>query len=211
MSFNFVRTSSQRLTTAAAPASPYPLTISAWIKSNSATTSQSIANAGVSASNVRYLLALTALGEVIAFSDQGGQASAITTNKITANNWHHAAGVFLSRSSRTAYLDGTSGNANTALVGAPTSLNYVSVASAFAGGNWRGHFDGQIAEVGIWNAALTQPEIASLAKGMTCDKIRPQSLVFYAPLVRDLIDTKGGLTITNNNGATVANHPKVYV
>ncbi len=66
------------------------------------------------------------------------------------------------------------------------------------------------AEVGIWNAALTAAEIASLANGMTCDKVRPQSLVFYAPLVRDLIDQKGGLTITNNNGATVANHPRVY-
>ena len=67
-----------------------------------------------------------------------------------------------------------------------------------------------MAEVGIWNAALTQPEIASLARGMTCDKVRPQSRVFYAPLVRDLIDQKGGITITNNNGATVANHPRVY-
>ena len=45
---------------------------------------------------------------------------------------------------------------------------------------------------------------------MTCDKIRPQNLVFYAPLVRDLIDQKGGLTITNNNAATVANHPRIY-
>jgi len=45
---------------------------------------------------------------------------------------------------------------------------------------------------------------------MTCDKIRPQSLLFYGPLVRDLNDQKGGRIITNNNGATVANHPRVY-
>ena len=70
--------------------------------------------------------------------------------------------------------------------------------------------DGELADIGIWSAALTAAEIASLAKGMTCDKIRPQSLVFYAPLVRDLNDQKGGLTITNNNGAPVANHPRVY-
>lgn len=73
------------------------------------------------------------------------------------------------------------------------------------------NFNGGIAEVGIWSAALTGNEIDSLVKGMTCDKIRPQSLVFYAPLVRDLIDQKGGLTITNNNGATVANHPRIYL
>lgn len=70
--------------------------------------------------------------------------------------------------------------------------------------------NGRYAEVGIWNAALTAAEVASLAKGMTCDKIRPQNLVFYAPLVRDLIDAKGGLTITNNNSSTVAEHPRVY-
>ena len=69
---------------------------------------------------------------------------------------------------------------------------------------------GLIAEVGIWSAALTAAEIASLAKGMTCDQIRPQNLVFYAPLVRDLNDQKGGRVITNNNAATVANHPRVY-
>jgi hypothetical protein len=66
------------------------------------------------------------------------------------------------------------------------------------------------AEVGIWNAALTAAEIASLADGFTCDKVRPQSLVAYFPLIRDLQDLRGGLTITNNNSATVANHPRVY-
>ena len=70
--------------------------------------------------------------------------------------------------------------------------------------------NGQYAEIGVWHEPLTAAEIASLAKGMTCDKVRPQNLVFYAPLVRDLNDQKGGLVITNNNGATVANHPRVY-
>jgi hypothetical protein len=40
--------------------------------------------------------------------------------------------------------------------------------------------------------------------------VRPQSLRFYAPLIRDLQDVRGGLTITNTNSATVANHPRVY-
>jgi hypothetical protein len=39
-----------------------------------------------------------------------------------------------------------------------------------------GHYlNGQYAEVGIWHAALTAAEIASLAKGMTCDKVRRRS------------------------------------
>jgi hypothetical protein len=95
--------------------------------------------------------------------------------------------------------------------GSNQTLN-TSASNLFIGATLDGTqlFDGRMAEVGIWNAALTADEIASLAKGMTCDKVRPQSLVFYAPLVRDLQDVRGGFTITNNNSATVADHPRVY-
>lgn len=61
----------------------------------------------------------------------------------------------------------------------------------------------------MWNVALTDSENASLAAGFTPDQIRPQSLQFYAPLVRDLIDVRGGRTITNVNNATVAVHPRI--
>jgi len=89
-----------------------------------------------------------------------------------------------------------------------------SAATNFQIGNSTGDstetFVGQIAEVGIWDVALTAAEIASLGKGITCDRVRPQSLKFYAPLIRNLQDVRGGVTITNNGGATVANHPRVY-
>ena len=87
---------------------------------------------------------------------------------------------------------------------APLSFGMISFSSV------NNCFDGEVAETAVYNAALSAAEIASLAKGMTCDKIRPQSLVFYAPLVRDLNDHKGGLAITNINGSTVANHPRIY-
>jgi len=68
---------------------------------------------------------------------------------------------------------------------------------------------GDYAELGMWQAALTAAEIASLAKGMTCAQVRPQSLVYYTPLVRDIQDIARGMTLTNTN-STVANHPRVY-
>ncbi len=61
----------------------------------------------------------------------------------------------------------------------------------------------------MWQATLTAEEIASLAKGMTCDKIRPQSLVYYTPLIRDIQDLARGMALTNTD-STVANHPRVY-
>jgi hypothetical protein len=143
-------------------------------------------------------------------ADQGNVNAVANGGTVSAGIWNHFAGVFASGSSRTPYTNGVSGTANTTTVASitPTVTN---IGAFYAGTSTPiQFFDGRIAEVGIWNAALTAAEIASLAKGMTPDKIRPQSLVFYAPLVRNLQDTKGGLTITNINGATVANHPRVY-
>jgi hypothetical protein len=121
----------------------------------------------------------------------------------STSNWNHCAGVFSATNSRSLYANGVLQGSSAVNVN-PTSLTTSSFCNADSS------VSTSIAEIGIWNAALTAAEIASLAKGMTCDKVRPQSLVFYAPLVRDLIDAKGGRTITNNNGATVANHPRIY-
>jgi hypothetical protein len=146
---------------------------------------------------------------ITASADNGSGGVATTTAGYTANTWHHACGVFTSSTSRAVYLDGTNSGTNATNI-TPSGLDTTTIGSRFTQ-NTNGVFlNGLIAEVGIWNAALTAEEVASLAKGMTCDKIHPQNLVFYAPLVRDLIDQKGGRTITNNNGATVANHPRVY-
>jgi hypothetical protein len=68
---------------------------------------------------------------------------------------------------------------------------------------------GDFAELGMWQASLTAEEVASLAKGMTCDKVRPQSLVYYTPLIRDIQDLARGMTLTDTN-STVANHPRIY-
>jgi hypothetical protein len=139
--------------------------------------------------------------------DSGGGLTSIIGGTYSANTWIHLCGVFTSASSRSLYVNGSLIGTNDVGIGSSNSYTRITI-----GGNHVQTFftNGNIAEVGIWNAALTADEIASLAKGMTCDKVRPQSLVFYAPLVRELQDVRGGLTITNNNTATVANHPRVY-
>ena len=130
----------------------------------------------------------------------------------TSGVWFHAAWSTTSASTANMaiYANGTAGtkqdNTNTL-----TSAITNAVVPQINGRNGANNLNSfQAAEVGIWNAALTADEVASLAKGMTCDKVRPQSLVAYFPLVRDLVELKGGLTVTNNNTATVANHPRVY-
>ena len=133
-----------------------------------------------------------------------------TGTTVVGTNARHIAATFSPSTFSRVYLDGSQDAERTSSV--PASIADLNLYGLSFGGlpGSSFFFNGTIAEVGIWNAALTASEIASLAKGMTCDKIRPQNLAFYAPLVRDLNDQKGGLTITNNNGATVANHPRVY-
>jgi hypothetical protein len=211
MAYNF-NGSNQWMTTASSPISAIPFTMACWFNSNSVAAGQSLVNL-VNTSNNHYY-GLFASGDVANdpvqfFVFAGGFAGALTTAGYSANTWHHACGVASSNTSRAVYLDG--GNSATSTVNLSATPNQIRMGRFVnIAGSASLYMNGLIAEVGIWNAALTAAEIASLAKGMTCDKVRPQNLVFYAPLVRDLIDQKDGLTITNNNSATAANHTRVY-
>ena len=209
MAYDFTAASSQYLSMTSSPVSGPPLTMACWFNADQVTTSDYLVSVSSSAS-AYFALAIfgaNAGDPVGAFDFNSGIFLGFTTTGYSAGSWTHAAGVWSSLSSRTAYINGGSSGTNTGSQSAITLTRAQIAANAAAATN---RMNGLIAEVGIWNVALTAEEIASLADGMTCDKVRPQSLVFYAPLVRNLIDQKGGLTITNNNAATVANHPRVY-
>jgi hypothetical protein len=210
MAYNFTSASSQYLSMTSSPVSGPPLTLACWFNASQTTTSDYLVSVS-NATNGYFALAIFGAnaGDFVGAFDfvTSGPNFAYSTAGYTANTWTHAAGVWSALNSRTAYINGANSGTNSSTQSATTLTRAQIGANAAAVTN---RMNGLIAEVGLWNAALTAAEIASLAKGMTCDKVRPQNLVFYAPLVRDLIDQKGGLTITNNNGATVANHPRVY-
>jgi hypothetical protein len=129
--------------------------------------------------------------------------------------WNHIAYVFdgtLSAGSRiTAYVNGTSQTLNGTNPGTTTSdnINLENFGIGRDGSSNNTWSSGDFADLGIWQAALTAAEVSSLSKGMTCDKILPQSLVTYIPLVRDIQDLARGMTLTDTN-STVAAHPRVY-
>lgn len=126
-------------------------------------------------------------------------------------NTRHGTLKFIPSTSITNYVDGVQDGQITSSIAASiysgTAPLWIGIQFQVASGQ---AFDGLISEAAIWNVALTDDEVASLAKGFKPTRVRPQSLVFYAPLVRDLQDLTGALTITNNNTATVAEHPRVY-
>jgi len=212
MAYDFTAASSQYLSaTAPIDGNTFPYTMACWFRASNVTSTYVIMSLSATSGPYAGLVAEGGFaGDPVRAFQTSASTEARTTTGYTANNWHHACGVFTSNSSRTAYLDGGGAVTNTATEGAATGGSNVLIGARRLNSTLGTYFDGDIAEVGIWNTNLTADEIKSLSSGMTCDKVRPQSLVFYAPLVRDLIDYKGGLTITNNNTATVAVHPRVY-
>ena len=219
MAYQFNGTN-QSITTPVAGVTAEPLTIVAWFyptRNTARTAIVSLADTTAGSPGAQMFYALiedgTIAGDPICATKQNGVsvlAEAASTSGFITNEWNHGCAVFTSTTSRTIYLNGGSSATNTTLVSTNANTVDKTAIGCLGRSTSVAFFQGRVAEVGIWNVALTAAEVASLAKGMTCDKVRPQNLVFYAPLVRNLIDQKGGLTITNNNGATVANHPRVY-
>jgi len=111
-----------------------------------------------------------------------------------------------STTSRAGYLAGGSAVTNTTAV---TLANMTALhIGSFEGAS---NFDGDMSEIAMWNEALTQSEVDALAKGAAAYLVRPHALRFYAPMIRDLTDIRGGLAITNTNSATVTTHPRIYL
>jgi hypothetical protein len=186
------------------------MTIACWGNPNQTNAANVCVNVGVLTGTHRNQIQFNNTGTVFAFSiGSAGQGEAFSSQNYSANTWSHVCCVFLSSTSRTVYLNGTAGTTNTTNCGSQNTADSILI-GARANPAIGNYMNGLLSEIGIWNTDLTTAEINSLSKGMTCDKVRPQSLVFYAPLIRDLIDAKGRLTITNNNTATVATHPRVY-
>jgi hypothetical protein len=216
MAYDFNGTS-QYLNTANSPITDGPMTMACLFRLDSATGTRSLVTLNDANGQERFSLSSNpALTRAVqfAFVTSAGSVLGVSFNSVSvsADTWHHAVATVSGTGSGTVfttYFNGQAGTTATDTLSPVGNIDSVIVGARY-GASVGLFLDGQIAEVGIWNVALTAAEIASLADGMTCDKVRPQSLVFYAPLVRNLQDVKGGLTITNNNTATVANHPRVY-
>jgi len=219
MAYQFVQANSQSLDcdlSADAGVSNTPLTVAAWFYvttipnfSPSAFPIVDMQIAGTTVQGHRLLVGATT--SVLRFASVGPTVVQVNgATVLTPNSWHHGVGVIEASNSRLVYLDGTQDGASASDVTIPTTTKlYVGTQKA-PGGGFAAYHDGLIAEVGIWDVALNAEEIASLAKGMICERVRPQSLKHYIPLVRELLDVRFAGTITNINNATAATHPRVY-
>lgn len=218
MARTFVSASSQFLTAGASlPVTATPLSIGAWIKPGAASAFRTIVALGSSSAGVPHYFDLyhaVVSSEQVRFEQYDGTTAgrAVTTAAVTGGVWQHVLGVMASNSSRACYLNGGNKGTDTTTVGSPT-LNVFEIGSLSFGGPRQDYYNGDIAEVAIWNAALSDGEAVALAAGCSPLLIRPTSLRFYAPLLGAYpaeIDLMGGLALTVS-GPTAAPHCRIYV
>ena len=89
-------------------------------------------------------------------------------------------------------------------------MNRTTINSWNAGAN--AGIAGNIAHVGIWNVALTDAEVLSLANGLLPTRVRPQSLISYwACNARDLgeLDPISRNDMTNQGSTSNGNEPRI--
>jgi hypothetical protein len=223
MAYTLAASSSQSLTGTYSPISTFgPLTMAIWAK-----------GAALDSRSLLVLRSSTNSGSACAFytgSAAGGFPASAPRWMVRENNspdtgwinisggtafdntWHHICGTW-DGTTATLYLDGT-----TVAVASPTPLTTSTLDSIGIGAQHRSgaappnlFFDGSLAEAAIWTGPLSQAEVTALAKGVSAPAVRAQGLVFHAPLIRAAHDIEGGRVLTNNNGATVSAHPRLYL
>lgn len=207
MAADFTLTNTRSLGTTT-PVTAVPMTLACWFYSTN-TAQQTFVSVGISGGTHRCMIQRNTTSQVSA--NAVGNISVVSTftgSTIVTNTWNHACGVFASNTSRTAYFNGSAATTNTSTV-TQNAFDDLRIGARWATTLGVG-MRGLLAEVGVWNVALTAGEISSLADRINCSKIRPESLVFYSPLVREFIDTVGGSAITNNNSVLIGNHPSIY-
>jgi hypothetical protein len=217
MAYQFVRASSQSLQASSAPAQGMPMTLAAWVYPVAANIGGQVAlcvSETIPTNGHRHVIGISG-ANLWRAATRGVVSGTSTTvnalgNSATANEWTHLAGVFTSSSSRSVYANGALQGTATTTISSINSFTRATIAADIDGGAIGTYWGGSIAEVGVWNVALTADEVSSLGRGVTCDQVRPQSLVFYAPLIRNIADMARGVTLTNVNTATVSDHPRVY-
>lgn len=190
-----------------------PFTMAAWFKTTDLALSQdlvSMVDKDVATHYQRLFFAGAVAGDPIRADGRAGSGgttqSAATTTAPGTGVWHHACGVFTGASARAVFLDGAGKGTNTGSV-TVTGLDRTSIGRLM----WSAPTQpmaGRIAEVAIWDIALSDAEVASLAvPGTDPATVRPDALVAVWHLRDDALDSFGSNHLTVNGATLDADNP----
>ena len=213
MARKFVAADAQRIDSASGGVYTAPLTMSCWFKTPNINVFTRLLITENHTTGADFFLLQVFNDNKIEFTawTTTAQGSTKTTTTISANTWYHVCGVATSATRRDVFLNGS---------GQGTSTNNVTplgLEESFIGAIWYLastyiYSNVTIAEVGIWNTAITANNVLQLAAGYSPLLIRPESLVNYWPLIGRTspeIELSQGHSGVLVNGPTVDAHPRI--
>lgn len=203
--------SSALMSVASAPVTDEPCSLGCWF--NTADTSTAMAMLSVGAATARVQLDVSG-GVVRAATVDAGGSSGIASSSASysASTWTHGLAVLAAANSRTAYLNGANAGTNTTSV-TSSGWDRTRVACRVSGGSNGAFFTGLLAELAIWNVALSADDASMLGAGYSPLCVRPDALVFYLPLLGEdspAPDEVGGLALTVSGGSHADHPPIIY-
>lgn len=154
--------------------------------------------------------------QILAFASDGTNTRyrrRITT--LNAGTAYSLVAVFTSSSDIEIYVDGLAG---TSTITSGNGLPNLSATAQVVGilpynnGLFHGATPGEIAEVAVWNVALTSSDVASLAARVSPSLVRPSNLISHAPLRGEYSpepEFRGGRSLTLYNSPVKASHPRL--
>jgi len=206
MAVNFNGSSS--LSTSSGVVSGSPCTIVAWAKPRILHNGY-LAALGNASDSSRQALYFRDDGIVRAVHRNGSTiGDASSTSTYSANTWVHATAVFSSLSSRAVFVDGSDKQTSSVALGS-VSLTDTHIGSRPPGAFY---FDGDLAEVAIWSAALSDREVRLLAEGFSPLSLvhRIGELVLYRDLIRSTDRPHiGPATTAAGGGLSASPHPRI--
>lgn len=200
------------------PISP-PITLFAWATPNQTNDASVVVsvNASTNATELVQLIARQSVaGDPWAGSVVNSAGASTTWNSsVTATSGTMAAVaiVFASSTSRTIYVNGAATGTDTTAITAD-GLDVVGLGIRKLT-TWTLPWGGLLAEVAVWDVALTSSELSSLSSGAAPFMIRPANLKFYAPLTGRETTSEwnlvGAAVSLTNSPAVSALHPRIYL
>ncbi|GMV82098.1 MAG: hypothetical protein AMXMBFR7_32820 [Planctomycetota bacterium] len=199
---------SQYLNHAAALVTAAPFTFGCWFYAGAATGDVLF---GVSKNATTHLWWLGTSSSKLQWTARDtGQSTAETSSTFGTGAWHHACVVEQATNARHVYLDGA-GKSTNSTVRTPTGVNRTTL-GVLPWSSLISYWSGRIALAALWNAALSDAEVAALAAGALPISIRPASLVHFWPLFGahdPEVDMVGGAAMSLVNAPTVADGPPI--
>lgn len=200
---------SQAIHVDSAPVIAAPFSVSVWIRPDVVTTDDFWFLGDKDVSNQHWFFGMTSSALIFRAREAGSSGTATTTAGPSVDVHHHACAVEAAADDRRVFLDGANKGTNTSSR-TPTGADRITLGRR-DDSSPSNEFNGDIGHAALWDAALTDGEVASLAVGVSPLRVRCNALVYYAPFNGQSpeYDIIGQLSLTVTGAPSVSEEPPI--